>query len=140
MAVIDVNWNPSKKELRVFSALLIVFCGIIGGVSHWKSAPGTTPILVDVTFVGAVLGAIGCVAPNLIRIVYVVWMALVLPIGIVVSNVLIGLVFFGVVWPTGAIMRWKRGDAFRLKFDKSANSYWIKRSSPSSQRHYFRQY
>jgi hypothetical protein len=138
MAVIDVNWNPSPKELRVFSALLIVFCAIIGGVSYYNSS--TLTAVGYAAIGGAVVGAIGCVGPNLIRVVYVVWMAAVLPVGLVVSNVVIGLVFFGVVWPIGVVMRWKHVDSLRLDFDKSAKSYWIKRSAPKDQRQYFRQY
>jgi hypothetical protein len=138
MAIIDVNWNPSLKELRVFSALLIGFCAIIGGVSYANSQ--SVSVVVSITMGGAVVGAIGCVAPKLIRVVYVVWMAAVLPIGMVVSNVLVGFVFFIVVWPIGLIMRWKRGDSMNLLFDKTAKSYWVKRSSPTNPRQYFRQY
>lgn len=138
MAIIDVNWHPSQKELRVFSALLIVFCAVIGSMSYANSE--TTSVVVCISMGGAAIGAIGCIAPNAIRGVYVVWMAAVLPIGLVVSNLLIGFVFFGVVWPIGVVMRWKRGDPMNLLFDKSASTYWIKRTGPRNPRQYFRQY
>jgi hypothetical protein len=138
MAVIDVNWNPTRKELRVFSALLIVFCATIGGVSYFRASEFS--VVSYVALGGSVVGAIGCVAPTLIRLFYLTWMAAVWPIGLVVSNLIMGLVFFGVVWPIGVVMRWKRGDSLKLQFDKTTRSYWIKREKSTNPRRYFRQY
>ena len=48
----------------------------------------------------------------------------------VTNPVLMGLVFFGTVLPTGLIMRPLGKDLLRLKRDPDAPSYWIERTPP----------
>ena len=48
----------------------------------------------------------------------------------VVNPIVMGLVFFGAVLPTGLIMRALGKDALRLKREPKANSYWIERRPP----------
>lgn len=45
----------------------------------------------------------------------------------VVSPLALGILFYGVVMPTGLLMRLFGKDLLRLRLDKSANSYWIQR-------------
>ena len=40
------------------------------------------------------------------------------------------LLFYGVVTPTGLIMRALGKDPLRLRFDRNAESYWIRRDPP----------
>lgn len=46
----------------------------------------------------------------------------------IVSPLALGILFYGVVMPTGLLMRLFGKDLLRLRLDKSANSYWIQRS------------
>jgi small neutral amino acid transporter SnatA (MarC family) len=48
----------------------------------------------------------------------------------VVSPIVMALVFFGTVLPTGLIMRALGKDPLRLKRQSHANSYWIERRPP----------
>ncbi len=48
----------------------------------------------------------------------------------VVNPIVMGLVFFGTVLPTGLIMRLLGKDLLRLKRDPDADSYWIRRRPP----------
>ena len=139
MAVIDVNWKPTGRQLRQFAGLLIVFGGIAGfvlfkkDIVSWITAQwiwGTT----------ALLGLAGLALPPLIRPVYVVLMALSLPIGLVVSTVLLAVVYYLVVTPIGLLARVLGYDAMRRKFDAGAESYWIRRPAHPKVARYFRQY
>ena len=47
-----------------------------------------------------------------------------------VGPVALGILFFGVVTPTGLLMRLFGKAPLALGFDRSANSYWTKRASP----------
>jgi len=49
-------------------------------------------------------------------------------LGKFVSPIIMGLIFFLVVTPTGVIMRLFKKDLLKLK-KKNVNSYWIKRKS-----------
>ena len=138
MSIVEINWNPSRKELKVFSLLLIVFSAVVAWMVHRKG--GSVEAVSLVASIGTAAGIAGLVCPPFIRVVYVVWMAAVSPIGIVVSNVVIALVFFGVVCPVGFLMRMTGRDALQLRFDPDARTYWNEREAVTDPRRYFRQY
>jgi len=48
----------------------------------------------------------------------------------IVSPIVLGIMFYGVITPMGAIMRAFGKDLLRLKFDKSSQSYWVDRVPP----------
>lgn len=52
----------------------------------------------------------------------------------IISPLIMGLLFYLVVTPTGLMMRLFRKDLLRLKFDPAAESYWIKRDPPGPAR------
>jgi hypothetical protein len=58
------------------------------------------------------------------------WLKLGLLLHKVVNPIVMGLLFFGIVLPTGLIMRALRKDPLRLKRQPDANSYWIERHPP----------
>ena len=58
------------------------------------------------------------------------WIRLGVLLGKVVSPIALGIVFYGVVTPVGAVMRLTGKDPLRLKLDAGADSYWISRDPP----------
>lgn len=58
------------------------------------------------------------------------WLKFGLLIHKIVNPLIMGLIYFGVVWPTGLVMRTRGKDLLRLKFDPNAKSYWIVRQPP----------
>lgn len=56
----------------------------------------------------------------------------------IVSPIVLGIMFYGVVLPTGLIMRALGKDPLRLRLDRDARSYWIKRDPPGPQPESFR--
>jgi hypothetical protein len=138
MAIMDVNWNPSRKELKAFSLLLIVFFAIVAWLAHRKGASIETAWMIASG--GAVVGVAGLFSPAFIRVVYVVWMTAVFPIGFVVSNVVLAIVFYGVVTPIGLLAKLTGRNALQLGFDRDAKTYWNPRQQIKDPRRYFRQY
>ena len=53
------------------------------------------------------------------------WIRFGILLGKIIAPIVMGLVFFGVVTPTGIIMRLFRKDILNLKIDKNKNSYWL---------------
>ena len=53
-------------------------------------------------------------------------------LGAIVAPVVMRIIFFLVVTPTGFLMRIMGKDLLRRKYDKSNKSYWIKRDKASS--------
>ncbi|GAB4141507.1 MAG: hypothetical protein Tsb009_11300 [Planctomycetaceae bacterium] len=136
--MIDVNWKPSRREMKTFSLLFILFFGL---VAYWVYGWTNSTTAAYTTFaVAAVVGGVGFFLPDWMRYVYVVWMAAVLPIGWVISHVMLAVIFYGVVTPIGLIMRACGKDPMNRRFDKNAKTYWIKRETQPKPEQYFRQF
>lgn len=138
MSLINTDWNPSPKDLKVFSLLLIGFGAVVGVVVKYKTDSLTAALWI--AGICAATGLAGLAFPPFIRVVYVVWMTAVSPIGIVVSTLVLALTFYGVIWPIGAVMRLGGRDALKLRLDRNASTYWQKREQTTNPRRYFRQF
>ena len=57
------------------------------------------------------------------------WMRFGLLLGMIVSPIVLGIIFFGLFTPIALLMRLSGRDELRLKF-KSITSHWISRSEP----------
>ncbi len=81
--------------------------------------------------VGAGLFATGAAAPAALRQIKRGWLFLGFLIGLVVSPVVLGILFYGVIAPCGFLMRLFGGDPLRLRRGPFA-SYWRERPAPIS--------
>ncbi len=136
--MIEINWNPSRKELRVFAILEVIFFGIVAWLLYAKT--GSQTVAFTTFGIAAIVGIVGFCLPKFMRIVYVVWMAAVMPIGLVVSHLLLGFAFFLVLTPIGLVMRLIGHDPLQRQFDKDATTYWIPRPTNQDSKRYFRQF
>ena len=136
--MIDLNLNPSRKELRWFAVMQIAFFAIVSYMLLRKhSIVGTTAGYI--MGASAVTGIAGLVWPAFIRVVYVAWMIAVFPIGWTVSHAVMAVVFYLVVTPIGWMLRLSGHDPMQRKFDRQAKTYWQPRTAKPTDR-YFRQY
>jgi hypothetical protein len=136
--MIEINWNPSHKELRVFSVLIVPFFAIVAWILYDKT--GSLTVAFTTFGIAAIVGIAGFFLPKQMRIVYVVWMAAVMPIGWVVSHLVLGFAFFLVITPIGLLMRLIGHDPLQREFDKDATTYWISRPTNQESKRYFRQF
>lgn len=137
MALLDVNWKPSQRELKQFAMLWIGFFGLIGVYVLWRN---DSLRAAAVLWIVAAAGLAGVVRPSVFRPVYLVWMTLALPIGWTVSHLLLVIVFYVVVTPIGLLMKLVGYDPLRRQLDRSAKSYWITHETPADAAQYFKQY
>jgi hypothetical protein len=56
------------------------------------------------------------------------WMKLGLLLHRIVNPIVMGLLFYGTIWPTGVVMRMRGRDLLRLKREPASDSYWIART------------
>jgi hypothetical protein len=138
MALTEINWQPSRRDLRVFAACLLVFAQLAGAILHWKW--GGTYLPAGIALAGGVCGIIGLLAPPAIRPVFVAMVVLAFPIGWVVSHVVLAVFFYGLLTPLGLLLRLFGSDLLRRKFDPAAKSYWEPHEPSSDATRYFRQY
>ena len=74
--------------------------------------------------------ATALLCPAALKLFNRLWLKFRLLLHKVVNPIVMALVFFGAVLPTGLIMRALGKDPLRLKWQPDANSYWIDRSPP----------
>jgi hypothetical protein len=139
VAIIEVNRNPSRRELNLFGFIWLGFFLLAAGGLWLKlHSPAVSVALAAVAI--AVPG-LGWALPGFMRVVYVGMSYLAWPIGFVVSHVLLAAVYYVVVTPIGLIMRAAGYDPMRRRFDREAASYWIERDAGDHDpRGYFRQF
>ena len=135
--MIAIQWNPSTKQLRQFAGIWFpAFCGLVGWsigqkTGHWSE--------VEIGWVLAGLLSVGgLVLPALIRPIFVGLILLTFPIGWVVSHLLLGLIFYGVVTPIGLILRIIGHDPLQLK-KPGGNSVWKTSIGKTDATRYLRQ-
>jgi len=112
--MISVQWNPERKQLRQFAAIWFpAFCALVGWMVGKKTGHWTG---VEIAWIScAVVAVAGCIHPPLIRPVFLGLILATFPIGWVVSHVLLGVIFYGLVTPIGLILRLTGHDSLQLK-------------------------
>ncbi len=138
MPLIEINKDPSARDLRWFGALLLAFSVMVGAVLWWRT--GSSTAAAWVVGAGLLLAAVYYAVPALRRPLFLGWMYAAWPIGTVVSLGLLAVVYFLVVTPIGVAVRVFSHDPLRRAFDSGMKSYWVRRGPPSPASRYFRQF
>ena len=138
MALIKINFHPSRKDLRQFA--LIWFPAFIALVGYlvWSNA-GSLRVAAGIWIGGAVVSLLGLAVPAFMRLVFVGLTCLTFPIGFVVSHLVLGIVYYAVMTPMGLVMRLCGWDPLHRAFDRDAKSYWIAHRPCENAHRYFRQ-
>src|SRR5215510_9033893 len=92
-------FRPSERMLRQFGWIWLVF---FSAAASWQWLHYQRGWLAKVLLTIAVtIGPVGIAWPGAIKPVFVVWMAVVYPVGWIVSHVLLASVFYGLFSPIG---------------------------------------
>ncbi|MHC4425147.1 MAG: SxtJ family membrane protein [Planctomycetota bacterium] len=138
MALIQRNREPTPYELRMFGLLLAVFFGLTGAVVLWRA--GSWRIATVCWTTATLLAIVYYCVPSVKRPMYMVWMAVMYPIGWIITHVLLALVYYGWITPIGLLIRLFGYDPMRRRLDRTAKSNWIRRKPIKNVDRYFRQY
>ena len=113
--------NIKRKDNITFGILFFVFFLIIG-LYPLKSdgAIRIWSVLFSLVFL-----IITIIRPNLLTFLNKLWIKFGILLGRIISPIVMGLVFFFVVTPIGALVRILKKDVMGLK--RGASSYWINR-------------
>lgn len=84
-----------------------------------------------------VLAAIALVAPIVLKPANILWMRFGQLMHKIVNPVLMGLVFFVAVLPTGLMLKLFGKDPMRRRFEADQSSYWITRTPDSQLKEHF---
>lgn len=136
--MLEIRWQPTPKELRVFSALLIPFGALVAALMFRRV--GNPSLSWAIVGTSSLIGTIGCLWPALVRPVYVGWMIAVFPIGWTVSHLVLAAIFYLVFTPIGCLLRWSGRDSMQRRWDRNATTYWETRRAVRPPADYFRQF
>ena len=82
-------------------------------------------------FISLVFLFLGLINSKILNPLNKLWFKLGMFLGKIISPIIIGIIFFLVVTPTGLIMRILGKDLLNLKYNKN-QSYWIEKKGPKS--------
>jgi hypothetical protein len=90
--------------------------------------------------VGVVMGVLGLLWPPAVKWPFVAWMIAAFPIGWLISQIMLGVMYFGLLTPVAVFFRLRGRDLLRRKPEPSATSFWTVKETPRDVRRYFTQY
>ncbi len=129
-----VNKNPTPSDLRQFAWAMLIGFGVIGALTWllpwirgvegatlgWRGSSGQIASLC-LWAAGASMWAVGLASPGAAKPLYVIWMSLTVPIGLVISTILLTVLFILLLPLFSIVVRF--GDPLRKK-RHTRNSYW----------------
>jgi len=138
MAVIEINRNPSRRQLNQFGVIWMVFLAVFGLVAWFRLERHTAATVVWALAV--IVPVAGWIVPALMRLVFLGLSYAAFPIGFVVSHLVLVAVYYLVLTPVGLALRIFRYDPMHRALEPDRSSYWIERESEPDPKQYFRQY
>lgn len=134
----DIPFKPSTKALRQFALGWLVFFLGFGAHQYW--ARGRVAIGLSVIGAALVVGLLGIIRPRAVRWLFVGWMVAAFPIGWLISQLALVLMYFGIITPVAWFLRLRGRDSLQRKPAAGATSFWQPKETPQDLRSYFRQY
>lgn len=134
----DLPLSPPPRTLRQFGGLwLLFFLALAGWQGYLRDNAVLGWVLLAVAVVG---GAAGLIYPLALRPVFVAALIVTFPIGWVVSQLMLAVLFYLVFTPLGLVFRLFGRDALQLRKPADATTYWTVKPAAVDVRAYFNQY
>lgn len=115
--------KSTSKDIINFAMLIGGIIALIGLVSLFNRS---SAFMFLIPF-GLIFMLLGFIAPVIIKPLYFVWMSLSVILGYISTRVILALLYYLIITPIGIIFKLMGKDLLNLKFDKKAETYWIKR-------------
>jgi hypothetical protein len=116
-----------KKQIRKFGLIAFIFFGILCGLGIWQEKLLPTYLFGFLSVLG--IGFI--TAPIPLKPVYTAWLRFAHLIGRVITNLILIIIYYLVISPSGLIKRLFGGKPLPVKPDKNISSYWVARTEPA---------
>ena len=139
MALVEVNWTPSTRELRQFATVWFpAFFTLVAGVVLYHT--GSLRIALMIWGAALVVAVIGYLVPPFVRLIFRACVCVTYPVGWILSHAMLLAVFALVLTPMGLVMRLAGRDAMSRTFDRSARTYWRRCRQETNKTQYLRQF
>jgi drug/metabolite transporter (DMT)-like permease len=129
----------TNRTLRQFAAICLGFFGALFVLSEYRHS-GSPSISAWVGLaIGLLVGLPGLVHPPAIRPAFLGATAITQPIGHVISTILLGFIYYGLMTPLALLFRIAGRDSL-ARYGPALASYWEVKIEPKDVRRYLRQY
>ena len=134
MNLLEVNWDPTNRQLRQFGGLCLFALPLVSWL--WG---GGEQIVAVLAIVGLLTALAGFACPRTLKPAFIGLTVLAAPIGIVIGELAMLLVYFGVFLPIGLVFLALNRDALQLKPERRSKTYWQAKKPPGGAADYYRQ-
>ena len=131
--LIDLNRNPSTTQLRQFSLSTLIMLPLMTWI--WSGRPVA---IASAGAAGVVVLLCGYLRPALLKPWFIGLSVVTWPIGCIVSELVLLLLFCAVFTPAGLISRLLGRDPLTLKTDPAEQGTWIANTRESDTSRYYR--
>ena len=124
MIIDDIkNIKSGKRELRKFGITFSIVLVLLGGLCILRNKDYYSYLFIfSITFLFLSLAA-----PTVLKPVQKIWISLSIVIGWSIARIILIILFYFIVTPTGILARIFGKEFLDLKFGRKADSYWISR-------------
>jgi hypothetical protein len=144
MGLLGINRNPSERHLRQFGWCALAALALLGWArtgwappAAWDSSQRV--VIAWLLTAGALLAGLGQFRPRALRPLFVMAALITLPLGMVLGEVILVVVFFFVFTPMAVLFRLIGRDSLRRRREPTVASYWLPRAQPQDPLQYYRQ-
>ena len=134
MSLIEFNWQPTDRQLRQFGVISLFALPAVA----WLWGGGTS-VVMTLAAVGLLIAVVGMAVPKLLKPVFLVLAMVATPIGMVVGELAMLVIYYGVFLPFGLVFRIAKRDSLQLKLNRDSDSYWETKKQPVNVGSYYRQ-
>jgi saxitoxin biosynthesis operon SxtJ-like protein len=134
----DVTKTPTDRQLRQFAAIAAI---LLAAPVIWQLATRGSLVVIGCYAASAVIAAaIGLVRPRWLAPSFTFWMIAAFPLAWLVSNLVLAVIFFGVLTPLGLLLRLLGRDPLDRAWPARQDSYWQERPASDKPERYLRQF
>ncbi len=147
MSMIELDFHPDEKTLRQFGWIALGGFVLLAALSWFELlvfsfglGGARLPVTAGFAGLGCLAAIFSLVAPKANRPIYVTLAVIALPIGFVLSYVILGTIFYLLITPVGLAFRLARRDSLHRAFPTEAESCWVDAPHAKPRERYFRQF
>jgi hypothetical protein len=144
---IQINFHPDDKTLRQFGWIALAGFGFVAAIAWFEVLVFAFGLGAARPWVAGACGGLGCAAalfslvhPRANRPIYVGLSVLTYPIGFVLSYLIMGTLFFGIIAPVGILFKVIGRDPMGRRYEAETESYWSDARPARRKERYFRQF
>ena len=134
MKLVEINWHPTDRQLRQFGFICLIALPLLGWI--WGASTNLIGILAVFGLAAAVAGM---ALPATLKPVFLVLTLVATPIGMVIGEMAMILIYFVCFLPFALAFRFLKRDALKLRPNRDATTYWEAKKQPTDLASYYRQ-